>query len=110
MNRGNEAQSDQCKPELEAVRQAYEEANAALQAMSDCEQAYQVATQLADCLRELADAAALARARSAARLHCSENLSLAGLATKLGVSKSRAKQLLQAAGECMKEKVNGNYR
>ncbi|MFI6180797.1 hypothetical protein ACIA8R_35070 [Nonomuraea sp. NPDC051191] len=97
-------------PELVAVRRAYEKADAALQDIGDAEQAYQMATQLADCLRELADAAALARAKSAARLRRSGNLSIAGLATKLGLSKSRAGQLLRAASECMEGKTNGNHR
>ncbi|TDB97420.1 hypothetical protein E1267_39825 [Nonomuraea longispora] len=97
MNSENEALQNRQHRNLIAIRQAYEDAEVALNSMTDFEEAYQLATQLADGLRTLADAAALARARSAAQISEAEALSLAGLATKLGVSKARASQLLRAA-------------
>ncbi|MFC4007952.1 hypothetical protein ACFOY2_12015 [Nonomuraea purpurea] len=82
---------------LDSIQQAYNQAAAALQNSSDLETAYQVATRLADNMRELADAAALIRAKSAQRIWESEQLSLSGLAAKIGVSKARADQLIKAA-------------
>ncbi|TDD22261.1 hypothetical protein [Nonomuraea diastatica] len=82
---------------FDSIKQEYKKVNAALQSMDDLEAAYQIATQLADGMRQLADAAALARAKSAARICDTEQLSLSGLAARLGVSKARASQLLKAA-------------
>ncbi|MEQ4719382.1 hypothetical protein [Nonomuraea sp. B19D2] len=82
---------------LDSIRHAYAEVNAALQSIDDLEAAYLFATRLADEMRKLADAAALARAKSAARIRDAEQLSLSGLAARLGVSKARANQLLKAA-------------
>nr|WP_055506801.1 hypothetical protein [Nonomuraea pusilla] len=82
---------------LHAMKRLYEEVTLALQTMPDLQQAFVRATRLADDLREMADGAALTRAKVAARIHDAEGLSLAVLATRLGVSKARADQLLKAA-------------
>ncbi|MEO3871313.1 hypothetical protein ABGB18_21070 [Nonomuraea sp. B12E4] len=97
MSNGNAVVQQSPHPALITVRRAFEEACSALQAISDFEEAYRVATELADGLREMAETAALARARSAAQLSEAEGLSLAGLATKLSISKARASQLINAA-------------
>ncbi|MEU0570872.1 hypothetical protein ABZ297_36510 [Nonomuraea sp. NPDC005983] len=82
---------------LHAIWQTYHEANEAIQAMPDLGSAYESATGLAVAMRQMADTAALTRARMAARIRDAEGLSLAGLAAKLGMSKARADQLLKAA-------------
>ena len=69
------------------------------------EAAFKIATDLATVYRETADEVANLRAREAARIKDSEGLSLAALADRLGISKTRADQLmrvarsLQASGE-----------
>ncbi|NUW33845.1 hypothetical protein HTZ77_20760 [Nonomuraea sp. SMC257] len=83
--------------ELSAMRRIYEDVTLTLQSMPDLQQAFIQATRLADDLRKMADDAALTRARVAAQIHDAEALSLAALATKLGISKARADQLLKAA-------------
>ncbi|MEU1385817.1 MULTISPECIES: hypothetical protein [unclassified Nonomuraea] len=85
------------QPELAAMKHAYEQIQGKLLANPDCAEAFRLATELAESLREMAEEAALARARSAARISEAESLSLAGLADKLGVSKARASQLLRVA-------------
>lgn len=82
---------------LYAIRRAYRDAKAGLHTMPDLGMAYAIATRLADVIREIADDAALTRAEMAAQVRDAEELSLAGLAARLGVSKARAGQLLKAA-------------
>lgn len=59
--------------------------------------AFDSATALADTLRQLAENAANLRARTAARIATEEKLSLSVLATRIGVSKARADQLIKSA-------------
>lgn len=96
---GNDTTDEPAGPDagLSAMRRLYEDVTMALQTMPDLQQAFSRATRLADDLRKMADGAALTRAKVAAQIHDAENLSLAGLATKLGMSKARANQLLKAA-------------
>lgn len=82
---------------LEPMKRAYDQINANLQGMADLEAAYHIATRLADCLRKLADDAALTRAKCAAKISDAEKLSLRRLADKLGISKARADQLIRVA-------------
>lgn len=82
---------------LSAIRQLYVEVSEALQNTSDLQQAFDSVTRLANGLRELADSAALTRAKVAAQIREDEGLSVAALGAKLGMSKARADQLLNAA-------------
>lgn len=82
---------------LELITRVYDWVISDLQRMTDLDAAYEIATRLADGMRQLADDAALARAKSAAKISDAENLSRKGLANRLGVSKARADQLIQAA-------------
>ncbi|MEV4371310.1 hypothetical protein AB0J71_29855 [Nonomuraea sp. NPDC049637] len=84
-------------PELATMKLAYRQIKARLLADPDCAEAFRLATELAESLREMAEEASLARAKAAARISESESLSLAGLANKLGISKARASQLLRVA-------------
>jgi hypothetical protein len=81
---------------IEQVRRAYDEAADAIRGMPDRE-AYEAATRLTLVLRDLSDAAARLRGQAVSRIWRSENLSLAALARKIGISKSRADQLLRGA-------------
>ncbi|NRQ35762.1 hypothetical protein HII36_28590 [Nonomuraea sp. NN258] len=82
---------------LRAIKELHQNLSAALESASDLQAAFESATRLADALREMADGAALTRAKIAAQMAEDESLSLAGLAAKLGVSKARADQLIKAA-------------
>jgi (p)ppGpp synthase/HD superfamily hydrolase len=64
---------------------------------SQAQHAFESATALADTLRQLAENAANLRARTAARIATEEKLSLSVLATRIGVSKARADQLIKSA-------------
>ena len=64
---------------------------------SQAQHAFDSATALADTLRQLAENAANLRARTAARIATEEKLSLSVLATRIGVSKARADQLIKSA-------------
>ena len=82
---------------LAEMRRAYSAMEEALERESDPRVAFQVATTFADALRSLAEQGAELRASTVARIWESEATSLAGLADKIGVSKARAGQLMQAA-------------
>lgn len=85
------------RPHVDALHAALDQATAVVRRNSDEKQAFEDATELARVLRELADAGADLRAETAARIHKAGELSLAGLAERIGVSKSRADQLLKSA-------------
>lgn len=87
----------QLDPRGQALWCAYRQAASEIQSLEDQELAYESATQLADRLRDMADQAAQIRAASAARIQQAEGLSLMQLAERLGLSKARASQLVQAA-------------
>src|SRR6266566_7686255 len=80
---------------LASLRDAYDHAAAIIQGDSQTQHAFESATALADALRQLAENAANLRARTAARIAAEEKLSLSVLATRIGVSKARAEQLIK---------------
>jgi hypothetical protein len=84
-------------PVLASLRDAYEQAAAAIHKDSQAQHAFESATALADTLRQLAENAASLRARTAARIAAEEKLSLSVLAARIGVSKQRADQLIKSA-------------
>jgi hypothetical protein len=84
---------------LASLRDAYEQAAATIQGDSQTQHAFESATALADALRQLAENAANLRARTAARIAAEEKLSLSVLATRIGVSKARAEQLIKNVKE-----------
>ena len=87
------------------LRGAYEEATAAIQAMSDGREAFSQAGELARILGEWSQQAAKLRAAVAVRIAKDEELSLAGLANRLSVSRARAQQLM-ASGRAPKGDSN----
>lgn len=82
---------------LADMRHAYARAVALVRAMPEPGKAFDAATRLTAALRELADSAAGLRGESITAIWQAEELSLAALAKRVGVSKSRANQLIQAA-------------
>jgi hypothetical protein len=91
---------------LDEMHRAYRAAQEVLEEESDPRVAFQVATAFADALRSLADQGAELRASTVARIWEKEATSLAGLAEKIGVSKARAGQLMQAARASRKKQSN----
>ncbi|MBT2225997.1 hypothetical protein [Nonomuraea sp. NEAU-A123] len=84
---------------IAAIQQICDRAKSELESASDLQEAFDSVTQLATGLRDIADDVALTRAKVAAQIREAENLSLEGLAQKLGMSKQRAFQLLKAASQ-----------
>ena len=82
---------------LGEMRRAYARAADVVRGMSDPHQAFEAATRLTTALRDMADAAARLRGEAITAIWTAEELSLAALAKHVGVSKSRANQLIQAA-------------
>ena len=76
------------------LRGAYEEAIAAIQAIPDGREAFSQAGELARVLGEWSQQAAKLRAAVAVRIAEDEELSLAGLANRLSVSRARAQQFM----------------
>lgn len=81
---------------LFAFRRAYQETVREVRAEPDLDTAYKIATYLAEQARELADEAALVRAKAALRIQTTDALSVSALALRLGLSKARAGQLIRA--------------
>lgn len=79
------------------IPRTYEAAVGWIRSAPDPQQAFDAATKLASLLRDLADSAAEIRAETVARIWKTEELSVAGLAERIGVSKARAGQLLATA-------------
>jgi plasmid maintenance system antidote protein VapI len=82
---------------LATIRLAYESMAAEVERAPDAVRAFATATELRNELDRLVQEAALLRARMACRVQASEGLSLAALASRLGVSKARADQLVRTA-------------
>jgi hypothetical protein len=87
------------------LRGAYEEAAAAIQAMSDGREAFSQAGELARILGEWSQRAEKLRPAVAFRNAKDEELSLAGLANRLSVSRARAQQFM-ASGRAGKGDSN----
>src|SRR5687767_1002475 len=71
---------------LDEFRRAYADVEAAIEAVSDPDQAFNEATALRDAADACVSAAALLRARLAHRLYTAHSLSLATLADRLSIS------------------------
>jgi hypothetical protein len=80
-----------------AVRDAYRRAVDAIRETGDPQRAFEMASALRDAVDDLVGEAADLRAQMAYRVYKAEELSLAALATKLSVSKSRADQFIRNA-------------
>lgn len=80
-----------------AIRAAFRRASELVADEADPHVAFRRATELAEILRSLADEAANLRPATVYRIWEAEQLSLAALAKRIGVSKTRADQLLHMA-------------
>lgn len=93
----NEGVSGAVLSALADLEHAFGAAITAINADPDHNRAYSGATELVETLRKLFEASAEQRALSAARIFEQEEMSLAGLAGRIGVSKARAAQLIKTA-------------
>ena len=84
---------------LSAMQAAYDDAASAIEAMLDPQRAFERATALREAADQLVGEAANLRARMAERIWKTEEMSLASLANRIGISKARADQLLKTAKE-----------
>jgi hypothetical protein len=91
---------------LAALAEAFSRSAEAIGKIANPHHAFESATELAGALRELADKAAELRAQMVERIWAAEEMSLATLAGRIGVSKARADQLLKTA-RAKKETPNG---
>ena len=79
---------------------AYARLAAVVRADPDASQAFTYATELGDgVLRELVNSARELRAQTAHRIWKAEELSLAALGKRIGVSKARAKEIVDSLKE-----------
>lgn len=81
---------------VEALYSAYEHARSQVESEADADLAYEQARELGDTLGKLYEAATTLRSEMVGRIWESEELSIAGLANRIGVSKARADQLIRA--------------
>ncbi|TDD22259.1 hypothetical protein [Nonomuraea diastatica] len=89
--------SEAVQSALADLEHAFDAAREAINAEPDHDRAYVGATELVETLRRLFEASGDQRAMSAARIFEREQLSLAGLADRISVSKARAAQLMKTA-------------
>jgi len=87
-----------------ALTSDYKAAVAAIESMSDTQEAVQSATELVQALRTAYDGATKLRNQLALRIFETEALSLARLADRISVSKARADQIVRAAKADQEEK------
>ncbi|MEV0589313.1 hypothetical protein [Nonomuraea sp. NPDC050310] len=94
---GKESAAKPVADSVSDIERAFDAATAAIRAESDAGRAYEGATELVETLRRLFEKSADLRAESAARIFDTEQMSLAVLADRIGVSKARAAQLIKTA-------------
>ncbi|SRR6266699_229496 len=90
-------QASQLDALLAELHRAYSQATELIRSAGNPHDAFDAATRLTTALRDMADAAARLRGDAITAIWQAEELSLAALAKRVGVSKSRANQLIQAA-------------
>lgn len=91
-----------CDDVEQAIRTAVDAARAAIRdirALPDPQSRIEAAGRLADSLRAAFEEAARIRHEDAVRIYEAESLSLAQLASRVGISKARADQIIKAARE-----------
>jgi hypothetical protein len=89
----------QASEALSALAQAYELAEKAVEGESDAHRAFELATALTEAARQITIQLGQLRALQAARIRDQESLSLAALADRIRVSKTRAVQILEIAAK-----------
>ncbi len=88
---------------LEALDNAYEQAVTAVRAVPDPETAFPYAHELSEKLRKLSVVAAALRTETAGRVFDSERMTLETLADRIGVSTTRAHQLIRKVKKTKEE-------
>lgn len=83
--------------DLARLQQVYDDAAAKVEATPDPQQAFAIATRLTETLRQATIAAGQLRGRTLMRIWESEKMSLAMLAQRTGISKSRVDEMIRAA-------------
>lgn len=83
------------QPLLDTLRATSAEAVSLIEGIPDRVAAFDAATRLAECLRELSDEAFELRPEIATEILEHEHLSLTALAKRIGISKARANQMVQ---------------
>jgi hypothetical protein len=89
----------QASEALRALAHAYELAEKAVEGESDAHHAFELATALTEAARQITIELGQLRALQAARIRDQESLSLAALAGRIRVSKTRAVQILEIAAK-----------
>jgi DNA-directed RNA polymerase sigma subunit (sigma70/sigma32) len=82
---------------LDTLTHATEQAEEAVSTASDGREAFRLATELTDAFHQAAERVAQLRGQAARRTRDQEALTLRALADRIGVSKSRADQLVKEA-------------
>jgi len=86
---------------------AADKALAAIRAITSPQEKLTAAGRLAEALRTRSDEAARIRHAEALRIYDEESLSLAQLASRVGISKARADQIIRADRQKEQEARNG---
>jgi hypothetical protein len=94
--------SEEVRAALDEIDRIYERVAASI-AAADHAAAFEAASEFAAKLRALGDRAAQLRLESVGRIWDTDKLSLAGLADRIGVSKSRADSLIRAVKKLHEE-------
>jgi DNA-directed RNA polymerase specialized sigma subunit len=89
---------------LTAFDLAYQRAMKAIESDSDLDRAFRRATVIGERVQALREQLTELRAQTAKRIYDSESLSLSVLANRVGVSRSRAAQLVREATKQEEEK------
>jgi hypothetical protein len=92
---------------LSALKSAYELAEQAVKGEDDQRRAFELATILTEASRQMTIRLGRMRALQGAHIRDQESLSLAGLADRLGVSKTRAQQIMEIAAKARKGSDRG---
>jgi hypothetical protein len=79
------------------VTAAYADAIAAITDVGDRQERFELATDLGETINDLRTRTGQFRAEIAHEIYRAESLSLAGLANRIGVSRGRAQDLVEAA-------------
>jgi hypothetical protein len=96
-SQATEATEEALRTAIAAMRSAYAQAAAAIEAIPEPQQAFEKAGELRSAADGLVGEAASLRARMVQRIWEAETMSLAALANRIGVSKTRADQFLRTA-------------
>jgi hypothetical protein len=89
----------QASEALTALAHAHDLAEKAVIGESDAHQAFELATELTEAARKITIQLGQLRALQAARIRDQESLSLAALADRIRVSKTRAAQIMEIAAK-----------